>query len=151
MNKARYYLAFLALLSAYPAAAEYAFPVVEPSAASMEITKLLADARADEATVAIEKNLPPTPQTQFNFDQLTPAFKLLTKNGKADFKDEIMNTKYGQSVQVITNYLHFPHSDNPVNQFVFLRYTFMKVGNGWVMTNFDFKTSGTFPPPGWTN
>lgn len=150
MNKACCYIAFLALLNVYPAsAAEYAYPVVEPSTASSEISKLLADAKPDEAAAALEKDLRSTTSTKSNSEQLTTAFKLLTKNGKADVDDEVLNTKYGNSINIIIDYVHFPHPDLPVNQFLFLRYIFMRNGSGWIMTNFDFKTSPIFPPPGW--
>jgi hypothetical protein len=152
MNKACYYIAFLALLNVSPAsAAEHSYPVVEPRAAGTEISKLLADARPDEAAAALARDLHPTPETQFAFDQLTSAFRLLTKQGKADVVDEVKNVTHGKSVTIIIDYLHFPRQDVPVNQFVFLRYTFMKNGNGWMMSNFDIKTSGVFPPPGWGN
>jgi len=152
MNKAYYYIAFLALLIFRSAsAAEHSYPVVEPRAAGTEISKLLADARPEEAAAALAKALHPTPETQFSFDQLTSAFRLIAKNGKADVEDEVKNITYGKSINIIIDYLHFPHPDVPVNQFVFLRYTFMKSGNGWIMSNFDFKTSGIFPPSGWSN
>jgi hypothetical protein len=152
MNKVFYHIAFLVFLTAGGIVhADDAFPIVEPGAASMEISKLLADAKADEASAALEKALPPMPSTQFNFEQLRTAFKLLSKNGPADVVDEVSSKKYGDSVHVIMHYVHFPRQDMPVNQFVFLRYTFMKGKEGWMMTTFDFKTSGIFPPPGWSD
>ena len=150
MNKTFYHIAFLMFLTVGRMAyADGAYPIVEPSAASMEISKLLADAKPDEATAALEKDLPPMPSTQFNFEQLKTGFKLLSQNGPADVVDEVLSKKYGDSVHVIIHYVHFPRQEPPVNQFVFLRYTFMKGKEGWMMTTFDFKTSGLFPPPGW--
>ena len=92
MIKAFYRIAFLAFLAIGSVAhADVAYPIVQSDAASMEISKLLADAKPDEATAALEKNLPPMPSTQFNFEQLKAGFKLLTKNGPADLTDEVLN------------------------------------------------------------
>jgi hypothetical protein len=152
MNKACYFIAFLALLNICPvSAAERSYPIVEPRVAGTEISKLLADARPDEAAAALAKDLHPTPETQFSFEQLTSAFRIVAKNGKADVQDEVKSVTYGRSVMIIVDYLHFPHPNIPVNQFVFLRYTFLKSGDGWIMANFDFKASSIFPPPGWGN
>jgi hypothetical protein len=152
MIKACCSTAFLALLFVSSALADdYSPPVVDPGAASAEITKFLADARPDDAIAALARDLPPTPSTQFNYEQLKSGFKLLTKNGNADVEDVTLDRQYGQSVHIITDYLHFPHADVPINQFLFLKYTFLKTGDGWKMTNFDMKTSPVFPQPGWSN
>lgn len=152
MTKALYSIAFLAFFIVGTAArAQDAYPVVDPGATSVEITGLLADAKPDEAVAALEKALPPLPSNQFNLEQLKSAFKMLTRNGAATVKDEVQIKKYGESVQIIIHYVYFPRQEVPANHFLFLRYTFMKGGDGWMMTTFDFKTSGVFPPPGWSD
>jgi hypothetical protein len=138
-----------ALLWAMPASAATIL-VDDPSVVVKEVTNSLADARADDAILAITKYICSSPAQQFNFASLAAAFKLLTQPGKADLVEEIWNNKYGSSIEDIVEYLHFPPSDNPVNQFIFLRYTFMKSADGWQFTNITFATSGVFPPPNWT-
>lgn len=141
-------LVFLSTVSAASAGSK--LPVSDPSAASMEITGLVADAKPDEAVAAVQRDLPPMTATSFNPEQMRSALRLITQNGKGDLKDEVLSKKYGNSVHVIVHYVHFPHQESPINEFLFLRYTFMRGETGWVMTTFDFKTSGTFPPPGWS-
>jgi hypothetical protein len=138
----------LALLSAAPA-----FPVEllvdDPSIVVKAVTNLLADGKPDEAAETISKFIIVTPTSQFNFDKLALAFRTVTKPGKAEFEDEILNAKFGNSVQNIIEYLHFPSSDDPGNQFVFLKFTFLWATKGWQLTNFSYTAGGQFPPPGW--
>jgi hypothetical protein len=151
MSKAFYPFVFLALLVFSSAAlAQSSYPIVEPGAASMEITRFVADAKPDEAVAAVENSMPQLPSKQLNLDQLRSALKFITQNGQADFTGDVSSKTYGNSVQIITHYLHFPRADLVVNQFMFLRYTFMKGKDGWMLTSFDFKTAGKYPPPDWS-
>lgn len=151
MRRAFYYIAVVLLVGVCPACAdEVAYPIVEPSTAAAEISRLLADAKPDEAIAALEKYLHPSTSTQFTFEQLTSAFKSITKNGKADIVDEIENVKYGKSIDSIVFYLHFPHQENPTNSFLFIKYTFMKTQNGSIMKYISVKTSDVYPPEGWS-
>lgn len=143
-------LAFAIALGGAAPAWSAARLIDDPAKVASDITGLVANAKPDDAVEAISQFILVNPSTQFNFAQLTAAFKLITSVGAADLKDMIGDAKHGGSIEVITYYLHFPPSENSVNQFVFMRYTFMKTGRGWVMTYFDFKTSGVFPPSGWT-
>lgn len=146
------FLAFLVSLNAVSvASAGSKLPVADPAAASMEITELVADAKPDEAVAAVQRNLPPMTATSLNLEQMRSALRLITQNGKGDLTDEVLSKKYGNSVHIVVHYVHFPRQESPVNQFLFIRYTFMKGQTGWVMTTFDFKTSGTFPPSAWSN
>lgn len=125
-------------------------PVEDPSVAVKEIMTALADARAEDATAAVAKYLCTSPSSKFNFDSMVAAFKIITQQGKADTVDEISNNRYGTSVEDIVEYLHFPALDVPVNQFVFMRYIFMRTSEGWLMSSITYATAGVFPPPNWT-
>ncbi|MDO6963691.1 hypothetical protein [Rhizobium alvei] len=145
MNKIFYLISLLTSLQVSPAVSA----VVDPSATSREISTFVAKAKPDAAVAAIESSLAPMPSVQYNLEQLRAALSSLTKSGPADVNDEISVKKYGQSIQIVTYYLYFPNQDVPENHFLFLRYTFMSDGSGWIMTSFDLKTSGKFPVPGW--
>lgn len=152
MNKACYSIALLALLNVSQAsAAESVAPVVDPPMVGTVVSKLLADAKPDDAGAALAKDFAPVQSPQDPYQKLKNIFKAVTAHGKADFEDRVLDKTYGQSVRVVVDYLHFPHQEKPIEDFLFLRYTFMKGGAGWLLTNFDLKTSPTFPPPGWTD
>jgi len=152
MNKAWYLIAALGMVNASSvAAAEYVPPVVDPATAGTVISKLLADAKPDDAMAAIAKDFAAVPPGQDPYQKLRTIFKEVVAHGKADFEGTVLDKTYGQSVRVVVDYVHFPHQPKPIEDFMFLRYTFMKGAEGWLLTNFDLKTSPTFPPAGWTD
>lgn len=123
-----------------------------PDAVVKEITTLIADGRVPEVSVAISKYIEANPDDSRNelFHQnMVTALTIFTRAGKANGVDEIYRADFGTSIKVIVEYINFPLSDNVTNQYAFFKYTFMKIPNGWRLTEFTYSSSGQFPPPGW--
>jgi hypothetical protein len=147
-------VALLLTASCARALADKASVITDPDSAAKQTTNLLADGEADAAAAAISQNIsalgPMSSNMVLNEQNMKAGFKIITQNGKANSFEKLMQEDFGSSVKVIVYYLNYPKgAGDSVNQFVFARYTFMKVAGGWVMTDFTFTTSGVFPPPGW--
>jgi hypothetical protein len=130
-------------------------PIADPDMAAKETTALLADGQAEAAASAVfEKIRPPgaMPSRMILDEQnMKAGFKTITQNGKANFFDKSAEEDFGAAVKIIIYYLNYPKgTGDAANQFVFLRYTFMKIVGGWQMTDFTFATSASFPPAGWS-
>jgi hypothetical protein len=138
----------MALLCGAPAFATGVL-VDDPDVVVKGITGLLADGKADEAIAAVGKYLASSPNSQANVQSLASALKVITKPGKALLEDEIWSAQFGTAVKDRIEYLNYPPSDSPNNEFVFLRYTFMRTPKGWQMTNMAVSAGSQFPPPGW--
>jgi len=141
-------LSVMALLCGAPAFATGVL-VDDPDVVVKGITGLLADGKGDEATTAVGKYLASNPNAQANVQNLATAFKVVTKPGKALLADEVWSAQFGTVIKDRIEYLNYPPSDSPNNEFVFVRYTFIRTPKGWQMTNVAVSGGSQFPPAGW--
>jgi hypothetical protein len=149
-------VALLTATSSPSALADATGPIADPNSVAKEITSILADGHGDAAADAIVQDIngsgpAMSSKMTLNEQNMKAGFKIITQNGKAVSFDKIQQEDFGSSVKVIVYYLNYPKgAGDDVNQFVFNRYTFMKVSGGWSLTDFTFTTSSVYPPTGWT-
>jgi hypothetical protein len=129
-------------------------PIADPDSVAKQTMSLLASGQGDAAATAITQDIsgsgPKSPKMIENEKNLKNGFKIITQNGKADSFEKLQQQDLGSSVKIIVYYLNYPRgSGDAVNEFVFTRYTFMKIVGGWAMTDFTFTTSSVYPPVGW--
>jgi hypothetical protein len=95
-----------------------------------ELSAYLAGGRTKQLSVRLAK-LIGSPEQQINLEN---AFKLF-EGKRADFSDVVFDKIYGTSLRKLV-YL-YPYSDLT---FLYVRYTFKRMGDGWILSNYDFKT-----------